>query len=69
MSNHAGTSKWDTLHDPNFEEEVLGYLQEDLSDVESESVKLTVTTTGNVLRQSDKIKKFTHCRFSLKQTF
>lgn len=32
-------------------------------------VQLKVTTTGNVLRENDKIKKFTNCRFSLKQIY
>jgi hypothetical protein len=37
MRKCAGTSKWVTPHDVSFGEEVLGYLQERLSDVESES--------------------------------
>jgi hypothetical protein len=59
MSKRAGTSKWVTPCDPGFGEEVIGHLQEGLSDVESENdLQLKVTTSGNVLRQSDKIKKF-----------
>jgi hypothetical protein len=37
MSKHAGTSMWITTHDPNFGEEMVGYLQEGMSDAESES--------------------------------
>jgi hypothetical protein len=37
MSKRAGTFKWVTPCDSSFGEEVLGYLQEGLSDVESES--------------------------------
>jgi hypothetical protein len=36
VSNRAGTSKWVTPRDSNFGEETIGYLQEYLSDVESE---------------------------------
>jgi hypothetical protein len=33
------------------------------------NVQLDMTTTWNVLRQNDKTKKLTHCRFLLNQTF
>jgi hypothetical protein len=34
---HAGSLKWVIPHDPKFREEVLWYLQDSLSDAESES--------------------------------
>jgi hypothetical protein len=37
MSKRAVTLNWVRAHDPNFGEEVLGYLQEGFSDDESES--------------------------------
>jgi hypothetical protein len=50
--------------------EVLGYLQEVWVTLTAKmDVRLEVTTTSNVLRQSDKTKQFTHCRFLLKQAF
>jgi hypothetical protein len=46
VRKHAETSKWGTPHDPSFGGEVLGYLLEGLSDVESES-ECTVESDHN----------------------